>query len=403
MKKNIRVLTIAHMFPSEALKRHGIFMVRQAGYLAEHNIECDFLVARPWAPWPLSCLPRWKDYGVSNPLLTIENIKARAFSYIRPPGSWFRAFEYKLMAMAMRIHTRQWHRKEPFDLVLGVPMIPDAQCAAVIGEDLNLPVATLAIGSDVMVYPEEMPVLWKQLKKTLQKVDLPVGVSESICSKLSETGSCKRTPLCVYLGRDDSLFSPAADKNTHRKTLKYEEDDIIAIYVGKVADSKGIDELVAASEEMLIKHTNFKLVCLGNGPAISKLIELQKRIGRKDSVILPGHVEPEKVPVFLQASDFLVFPSHSEGMPQAVLEAMNCGLAVVATRVGGIPEAVIDGETGILIDVKNVEQLKKAMSKMVADKEFRVSAGRKGYELVNTKFDAKRNASKFADALWSLV
>ncbi|OHB54216.1 MAG: hypothetical protein A2173_02725 [Planctomycetes bacterium RBG_13_44_8b] len=136
---------------------------------------------------------------------------------------------------------------------------------------------------------------------------------------------------------------------------------------------------------------------------MEKLVQLKAKAGRDGAVVLTGLVSPDEVPKYLQASDFMVFPSHSEGMPQSVLEAMNCGLPVVATRVGGIPEAVVDGRTGILIDAKNISQLQQAMEKMITDKEFRLSSGQNGLAYVHKVFDAEQNAEKLAEALWSLV
>jgi glycosyltransferase involved in cell wall biosynthesis len=136
---------------------------------------------------------------------------------------------------------------------------------------------------------------------------------------------------------------------------------------------------------------------------MEKLVQLRASVCRGQAVVLPGLVSPEEVPKYLQASDFMVFPSYSEGMPQSVLEAMNCGLPVVATRVGGIPEAVVDGRTGILVDAKNIGQLQQAMEKMITDKEFRLSSGQNGLAYVRKVFDAEQNAEKLAKALWSLV
>jgi glycosyltransferase involved in cell wall biosynthesis len=90
-------------------------------------------------------------------------------------------------------------------------------------------------------------------------------------------------------------------------------------------------------------------------------------------------------------------------MPQVVLEAMNCGLAVVATRVGGIPEAVLDGETGLLVEPKNAEQLREAMERMITDEAFRRAAGERGSARARDVFDSDRNAEVFARALQSLV
>jgi len=305
--------------------------------------------------------------------------------------------------MASKPAARRWHKENPFDLVLGISMFPDAEAAVAIGNELGLPVATLAVGSDAMLYPVWQPVLWRRLGSILEKVDLAIGVSESICKKIAETGKCKQKPLCVYLGRDNERFSLPEDKSKVRQRLGLAEDDIVAIYVGAVADFKGINELAAVAEGLLGKYHNFRLVCVGEGPAMERLVQLGASIERDDAVVLPGLVSPQEVPTYLQASDFMVFPSHSEGMPQSILEAMDCGLPVVATRVGGIPEAVVDGETGILIDAENTGQLRTAMEKMIHDKEFRITAGHKGHLLAKKKFDAESNAEIFAKALRSLV
>jgi len=126
---------------------------------------------------------------------------------------------------------------------------------------------------------------------------------------------------------------------------------------------------------------------------------LADRVGRKGAVVLTGDVTPEEVPVYLQASDFLILPSYSEGLPQAVIEAMSCGLAVVATRVGGVPEAVIHGRTGLLVEARNVEQLRTAMARMVGDGTFRLAAGQEGLARVREVFDSDRNAARFAEEL----
>jgi glycosyltransferase involved in cell wall biosynthesis len=284
---------------------------------------------------------------------------------------------------------------------MGVSMFPDAEAAVVIGRKLNVPVVTLAIGSDVMVYTQQLPVLWKKLGKLMTQIDLPVGVSQMICDRMQQSGECKHSPLCVYLGRDTEKFSAAKNKNEMRARFGLTKQDIIAIYVGKVAYEKGICELITVAEKLLKECRNFKLLCVGDGPDMHKLRQFREKVGRDGTVILPGLVAPDEVPSYLQVSDFMVLPSHSEGMPQAILEAMNCGLPVVATKVGGVSEAVIDEQTGLLVDAKNPEQLEIAMERMIKDEEFRLSAGKRAIEYVNEKFDPESNAKKLAEALHS--
>jgi len=399
----LRVLTVSHMFPSVQSERHGIFMCREAQYLRKHGIECDFLVGRPWAPWPLHRFRRWRDYGPSNPLVAPDGLAARRISYLRPPGFGFRRFEGKSLARGALAAAWRWHRENPFDLVLGISILPDTEAAVIIGAELGLPVASLAVGSDVMVYPERMGVLWRRLCDTLERVDLPVAVSQSICRRLAETGKCRREPLCVYLSRDTSTFAPAGDKAEMRARLNWRLDNITAVYIGGLVESKGIDELATACESLLSQYENFQLVCVGAGPAQERLVALQKSVGREDAVRLVGRVHPDEIPTFLQAADFLVLPSHSEGMPQAVVEAMNCGLPVVATNVGGVPEAVVDGRTGLLVEARDARQLREAIERMITDEAFRIAAGREGYERARTVFDPEANARVFADALQSVA
>jgi len=401
--KNLRILTISHMFPAASSERHGIFICREAQYLRRCGIECDFLVGRPWAPWPLYHLPRWRDYGPANPLIPPNGLQVRRVNYLRPPGFGFRRFEGKALAFSALSTAERWHRENPFDLVLGVSMLPDAEAAVAIGDRLGLPVASLAVGSDVMVYPDRMPVLWERLCRTLERVDLPVGVSESICRRLAETGACRREPLCVYLSRDAEAFTPVVDQASVRKQLGWATDGIVAIYVGGLVESKGIHELVKASESLLGKHEDFRLVCVGDGPARDHLAQLADRVGRQNAVHLLGRVGPGEIPRFLQAADFVVLPSYSEGLPQAVLEAMNCALPVVATNVGGIREAVVDGQTGLLVEARDAGAFRMAMERMITDTPFRLAAGQKGLEHARDRFDSERNAEVFADALRALV
>ncbi len=400
--KKLRILAVSHMFPTLRSRQYGAFICREAQHLRPHEIECSFLVGRPWAPWPLHFIPRWRDYGPANPLMPPDGFQARAVAYVRPPGFGFRRVEGRFLGRALLATARNWHRANPFHVVLGVSLLPDTEAAVVIGRGLGVPVAGLAVGSDAMVYPDRMPALRQRFHETLDQIDLPVGVSQSVCRRLAETGRCKREPLCVYLSRDTRQFAPAQDKDRVREQLGWAQNEIVAVYVGGLVETKGMNELAAAAEPLFHQHEHFRLVCVGDGPARSRLLALRGRY-RPERILLPGRVTPEEVPRFLQAADFLVLPSYSEGMPQAVLEAMSCGLPVVATKVGGVPEAVIDGQTGLLVEPKKAEQLGNAMERMIADGPFRLAAGQRGLARVREVFDSERNARLFADALWSLA
>lgn len=269
--KTLRILTISHMFPTKRSGQYGAFICREAQDLRPHGIECRFLVGRPWTPWPLFLFPRWRGYGPANPLVPPGGLEARQVAYLRPPGFGFRRFEGGVMAHALLPAARKWHCERPFDLVLGVSMLPDAEAAVVVGRALGLPVAALAVGSDVLVYPDRMPALWRRLGATLARVNLPLGVSQSVCGRLAETGRCRREPLCVYLGRDAGQFMPAENKARVREQLGWPRESIIGVYVGGLVEVKGMKELAAAAEPLLNRYERFQLVCVGQGPGTANL------------------------------------------------------------------------------------------------------------------------------------
>jgi glycosyltransferase involved in cell wall biosynthesis len=102
----------------------------------------------------------------------------------------------------------------------------------------------------------------------------------------------------------------------------------------------------------------------------------------------------EDIPKILTSLDLFVLSSYLEGMGSSLLDAMACRLPVVATKVGGIPEVVIHGETGLLVPPRNPSALARAILKLYNNKDLASRLGQKGYELVHRKFSAEAMADK---------
>ncbi len=391
------MLVVSHLYPLEREPGLGIFVTRELGDLAPHGLEFEVLVPRPWAPWPLSRLGRWRQYAASNRLAGPAAIPARVVRYPRLPGFGFRRLEGAVLAPALRAAARRAHRERAFDLVLAIGIFPSAEASCGVAEALGIPLAAMAVGSDVMVMTDRAPYLQQRLQRIAARAALCVGVSEMLCERLRAAGA--RDPLRVCLGRDTALFRPAEDREALRRELGWAPGDVVGAFVGALWRGKGMDELAQVMPGLLRASPELRLVCVGQGEAAPALRAAAAAAGRPDALLLPGHVPPIEVPRYLQAADFLVFPSHSEGLPQAVLEAMNCGLPVIATRVGGIPEAVVDGETGILIEPRAPEQLRAEIERMTGDPALRERLGRAGLERAREHFDPAAEARRLAGAL----
>ncbi|HUP96561.1 MAG TPA: glycosyltransferase family 4 protein [Usitatibacter sp.] len=153
-----------------------------------------------------------------------------------------------------------------------------------------------------------------------------------------------------------------------------EEGPVRVLYLGVVKEAKGVYDLLNAWTVVLAAHPDAKLVLAGSGE-LDRARALATELGIADSVELPGWTAGEAKAALLRTAHVFVLPSHFEALPMAVLEAMAAGLPIVATRVGGIPDAVAHERDGILFEPRDRAQLAQALARLVADPALRASMG----------------------------
>jgi len=157
------------------------------------------------------------------------------------------------------------------------------------------------------------------------------------------------------------------------------------LFIGRLVQQKGIFDLLAAIALLQSDGCDWRWALVGSGIG-EDVVGVLEALPRPELVDTTGAVEPEGVASYLEGSEIFCLPSHREGLPVALLEAMAEGLACVASRVGGIPDVVIDGETGLLVDPGDVECLVSAISTLMKDSELRAQLGLAARESVKVRF-----------------
>lgn len=162
--------------------------------------------------------------------------------------------------------------------------------------------------------------------------------------------------------------------------------------LGRLSPEKGHADLVKAIDIVRRRGQNVSLVLIGDGPERSKLVQEITALGLQESVHLPGYIqEPQRL---LEEIDLMVLPSHTEGLPNAALEALLMEVPVLATRVGGTPEVITDGDTGRLVPAHSPEALAEAIIEfLAAPATWKQMAGR-GKVMVETNFDFRARTHK---------
>jgi glycosyltransferase involved in cell wall biosynthesis len=202
-----------------------------------------------------------------------------------------------------------------------------------------------------------------------------VGPSGEIRQEIVDTGFSEAKVSVIPNGIDTAVYRPA--ENDERRRLRAElglpVDSPLITYVGRFEPGKGLETLFTAwsTVEKSSGSRSACLLLLGKG---SLLKDLRKSAAGNEQIIFPGW--QQDTARYLRASDIFVLPSYGEGMPNALIEAMACGLPCIASDIGGISELIRQGENGILLAPGNSSELAAAITSLLHEKSFALQLGR---------------------------
>ena len=229
-------------------------------------------------------------------------------------------------------------------------------------------------GSDLLLL--ESGLMGWLNRRTYRWMDRIIAVSEDIADRLRKIGVDGDKIRVVYNGVDER-FQPR-DQGEMRRHLSLPSDRLVVLFVGLLAPVKGLSVLLQALQRIDMERVECVLV--GEGPMEAELRIAANAAGLAERVRFVGAQPSGDIPDWLNAADLLVLPSYSEGRPNVVLEAQACALPVLATRVGGTPELIVDGKTGLLVESEDAEGLAAGLSRLLGDQQLRQRLGRAGRE-----------------------
>lgn len=258
--------------------------------------------------------------------------------------------------------------------------------------------AALTLPGARVVTVDQLPLrttaLWTLLRtrELARRVDVHVAVGMASARRVEDfyvlgRGTVTSVPNCVP-DVPAALRRPTDGEPT--------AGPVVVGSVGRLDAMKGYDVLLRAAARL----PDVRVVLVGEGGERAGLDKLGAELGIADRVELVGwQAQPRR---WLPAFDVFVLPSRSEGFPLAIVEAMLAGLPVVGTRVGSVAEAVVAGETGLLVDKDDVPALTAALGRLVGDPALRAAMGARGRKRAARSFTAETMVAQYV-ALWRQV
>ncbi len=391
----MKVLIISSMYPNKYSPYSGIFIHTQAKYLQRAGCSLRVIAPVPFSPKALWFKSKWRNYGQLPSFGLLEGIPVYYLRYINLPGSWFHGPSCYTMYPNTLWSLDAIIRDFKPDIVHAHMATPDGYVGLKISRRHRLPFVCSLRGGDINTYPYRDRLTMALTRKVIARAHKVVSVSGALRSAAEKICQVNKKIHVVYNGCDNELFSPNAESRIiFRKKLGIGQEKKVLIFAGLINECKGIHELMEAFFALSGQFPDLNLILVGEGSArrhIETMAVSRNMLGR---VHVIGNQKHSEMPKWLNTADLFVLPSHSEGLPNVILEAMGCNLPVVATKVGGIPEAVADWESGILIAKQDTHALTGAIKYLIENQTVAGKMGKYGGRILKSRFSWEVNAKK---------
>jgi colanic acid/amylovoran biosynthesis glycosyltransferase len=197
----------------------------------------------------------------------------------------------------------------------------------------------------------------------------------------------------VHCGVDPALFQPRRHAGRGSQLL----------FVGRLAGVKGLPILLEALAKLKERHPDIHLNVAGDGPDRARLEEQARRLGVADNVTFLGYQSQQQIRELLARTDVFVMTSFAEGVPVVLMEAMAAEVAVVATRIAGIPELVEDGVSGLLVPPADAAAVVGGVEELLNDSALRSQFGQAGRQKVEQEFNISTESERLCRVLTSAL
>jgi teichuronic acid biosynthesis glycosyltransferase TuaC len=343
----MRVLVFTNLFPNTLHPNHGIFTLHRMGSVHRlHGCEIKVVAPVPYCP-PWTFLGHWYSHSKIGKLEQINDIEVYHPRYPLVPKVSMPVHGLSMFLSTLKL-VKNIQDTFPFDIIDGHFLYPDGFAAVLLARSVKKPVVLSALGSDVHEF-----IRYRLIKPMIRYAIIRSNACITVCNALKremvKLGAAAEKISVIPSGVDTERFAPR-DQAAARKQLAIAEHKKIILSVGSLIPLKGFHLIIDSLPNLLRTDPDIELHIIGAGPYRQALEEraILRDISRQ--VIFAGQRPNNELAIWYNAADIFCLASLREGWPNVVMESLACATPVVATRVFGTPEIIVDPYLGILVD-----------------------------------------------------
>ncbi len=359
------LIVFSSLFPSSVQPAAGLF-IRERMFRVGRQLPLVVVSPRPWFPGQgLIRLFRPHYRPMPARLETQSGFEVHFPRFLAIPGL-FRGLDSLFMALGSYFTLRRL-RARGHNLIDAHFAYPDGHAATKLGRWLGLPVTVTLRGTEM---PQSRnPALVPKLKEVFRDADRIITVSDSLRRLALSLGLAEERGQVVGNGVDADKFAPVSRQEA-RARYRLAENAKVLVTVGGLVERKGFHRVIACLPELLKSHADLHYLVVGGpcpeGDMSQALKDQATALGLGDRVHFLGAIPPEGLKWPLSAADVFVLSTRNEGWANVILEAMACGLPVVASDVGGNAEVVCRPELGEIVPFDDQAALTEALDRALA-------------------------------------
>lgn len=406
---NLRLLLVTPTYPHSANPMSGIFNQRSAEALAAVCSHVEVLAPRPLVPPGLrNRNARWKAYSGIPGFERRNGINVHRPGYIQVPGPGASFWSERVAHAMGRRLARRLHAAASFDAILSFDLLGGGSLAWRLGRDLGLFTAGWATGGDVRV--ENQPGARRVVTRTLQELDLVfyqsselLAVAATLQGKTVAELDVRRNVVLPRGIPTPPALEREACRARWRSAWNVGDGEILVMYIGRITRPKGAYELLAAAERTASSSPLMKYVVIGALEGFDESAEFSRRLAeiaalKARFLVLPA-CAPSDVWSYLCAADIAAFPSHAEGMPNGLLEALAMELPAVTFGIPAVQDIDPRSEFILAVPPLDAPRFADALESLAKSSEERRERGKRGRERVLNDFLISRNMTHAADRI----